>query len=167
MSQEEKNIQFRVIIGWILFAIGVLLSVISLAAEYLGLDLTPGFGMVQMFQLLLGFTCVVGAALIYFYNLRPPDAPRSLQADIGLRLVATGLVFAYVSGLADLLGIGTHEDPSFARPFVGELQIGGIGISIGLICIGLFLYHTSRGNRAISSMEFLVKHENGEPVNEN
>ena len=32
------------------------------------------------------------------------------------RLIATGLVLAYVTGLSDLLGIGTHVDPSLAAP---------------------------------------------------
>ena len=35
-----------------LFILGLILSVIALGAELVGLDLTPGFGMVQMFQLL-------------------------------------------------------------------------------------------------------------------
>ena len=91
-----------------------------------------------------------------YMNAVPPDSPRSLQADIAVRLGATGLVFLYVSGLSDLIGIGTHSQPNFERPFVGPLQLGGIGIGLLTILIGLYLYHTSRGTRESSSMEFLL-----------
>jgi hypothetical protein len=71
-------------------------------------------------------------------------------------LIATGLVLAYVTGLSDLIGIGTHVDPAFDRPFVGPLQLGGILIGVGLILFGLVLYYTSRGQRESSSLGFLV-----------
>ena len=80
---------------------------------------------------------------------------------IGIRLAATGLVFVYVTGLSDLIGIGTHIEPSFERPFVGPLQLGGLVLGVLSIIIGLLLYHTSRGSRDSSSMEFLVNNGNG------
>jgi hypothetical protein len=141
---------------WILFIAVVLLLVMSLAADALGLNLTPGFGVVQMVQLLLGITCFTVAAFVYVYGLRPSNAPRSLQADISIRLAATGLVFVYVAGFSDLIGIGTHVTPKFERPFVGPLQLGGIGLGVLSIVVGLILYHTSRGGRPSSSMEFLL-----------
>ncbi|MBK6325419.1 MAG: hypothetical protein IPF56_05670 [Chloroflexi bacterium] len=105
--------------------LGILLCTISLGAELLGLEFTPGFGAVQMMQLLFGITCLTVAGFLYLRTLHAANAPRSLQADIGVRLAATGLVFIYVAGFADLIGIGTHVDPKFARPFVGPLQLGG------------------------------------------
>ena len=118
--------QGRTIITIILFVIGTLLSVLSLAAEILDLNFTPGFGIVQMIQLLIGLTCLTLAGFLHLQSLRSPNSPRSLQADIGIRLAATGLVFAFISGLSDLVGIGTHVEPDFERPFVGPLQLGGI-----------------------------------------
>ncbi len=122
----------------------------------LGLDLTPGFGIVQMLQLLIGLTLLTLAGFLHMYSLRSPDTPRSLQAYIGIRLAATGLVFAFVSGLADLMGIGTHVEPAFERPFVGPLQLGGLIVGIISITLGMILYHTSRGSRQTSSLEFLL-----------
>jgi hypothetical protein len=139
-----------------LFILGLILSVIALGAELVGLDLTPGFGMVQMFQLLLGLTMLTFAGYLRIHSLRPPDAPRSLQADIGIRLGATGLVLAYVCGLADLIGIGTHVQPSFGRPHVGPLQMGGLILGTLMITAGLLLYYTSRGSRESSSLESLL-----------
>jgi hypothetical protein len=90
------------------------------------------------------------------HGLRPKDAPRSLQADIGIRLGATGLIFTYVTGMSDLIGIGTHVDPVFDRPYVGPFQLGGILIGVMMIIAGLILYYSSRGPRESSSLEFLI-----------
>lgn len=158
MSKKQVK-QVRSISTLILYFIGIVLSVISLSADLLGLDLTPGFGVIQMFQLLVGITSMTLATFLVLKQMRPANAPRSLQADIGIRLAATGLVFAYVSGLSDLIGIGTHLEPNFERPFVGPLQLGGIGLGVLSIIAGLLLYYTSRGSRDTSSMEFLVNNE--------
>jgi hypothetical protein len=149
----------------ILFILGLALSAVSLLAELLRLDLTPGFGIVQMFQLLLGLTFLTLAGFIRVHSLRPPGAPRSLQADVGIRLGLTGLVFAYVAGLSDLVGIGTHIEPEFTRPFVGPLQLGGLILGLIMITIGLLLYFTSRGNRETSSLQALFP--NGGPQDQN
>jgi hypothetical protein len=160
MSREKTATRMRNYVIIFLFMVGVALTFIAITADYIpGLDLTPGFGVVQMFQFLLGVTCLTLAAFVFGYNRRQ-GAPRSLQADIGVRLAATGLVFAYVAGLSDLIGIGTHVQPRFERPFVGPLQAGGILLGLLSILFGLFLYYTSRGSRASSSLEFLA---NGKP----
>ncbi len=153
-KQRAKQIQNVV---WLsLLLVGLILGGIAITADQLGLDFTPGFGMIQMFQLLLALTSITLAIFIYLRQCRPEGAPRSLQADIGVRLAATGLVFAYISGLADLIGIGTHVAANeFTRPFVGPLQWGGIALGVISIVVGIFLYHTSRGRRAASSLDFL------------
>ncbi len=156
----------------VLFLAGNVLTILSLAAEIFGLDLTPGFGMIQMAQLLVGITMLTLAGFLHLFRLRPRDTPRSLQADIGIRLSATGLVFAYVAGLSDLLGVGTHVEPSFERPFVGPLQMGGLALGIFSIVAGMLLFHTSRGVRESSALKFLLDRgeqaegqpEAGEPV---
>jgi hypothetical protein len=153
---KEQTARIRNVLLSVLLSLGIILCTISLGAELIGIDLTPGFGMVQMFQLLLGLTFLTIAAFIYLKQFRPVGTPRSLQADIGVRLAATGLVFAYVTGLSDLLGIGTHVEPSFERPFVGPLQLGGLALGVLSIIIGLLLYYTSRGARDSSSMEFII-----------
>ncbi len=160
---NETSPTNRLLFGFnlFLFIVGTLIVGASLGAEILGLDITPGFGMIQMIQLLIGLTLLTFAGYLQIYALRDPNTPRSLQADIGVRLGATGLVFTYIAGLSDLLGIGTHIQPSFERPFVGPLQLGGIGVGIILITVGMLLYYTSRGNRDSSSLEFLLdKSEN-------
>lgn len=144
----------------ILFLVGSLLALLSLAAELLGLDLTPGFGVIQMFQLLIGITLLTLAGYVHVRGLRQNVTTRSLQAEIGVRLAATGLVFAYVAGFSDLIQIGTHTVPEFQRPFVGPLQLGGIVVSVLLITVGILLYYTSRATRPASSLRFFLARKN-------
>jgi hypothetical protein len=153
---REFFIQRLGFVSLALFIIGTVLCVLSLAAEIFGLDLTPGFGMVQMVELLVGLACLTGAGFLHIFTLRAPNAPRSLQADIGIRLALTGLVFAVVAGLSDLLGIGTHVQPAFERPFVGPLQMGGLVLAVISITAGMWLYYTSRGTRQHSLLRSML-----------
>lgn len=156
--EEKKRGRAIPLISLILFLLGTVLCLVSLAAEILGFDLTPGFGVVQMLQLLLGLTLLTGAGYLQMSELRPRNTPRSLQADIGIRLSATGLVFAFVSGFSDLIGIGTHvEVNSFERPYVGPLQLGGIVLGVLLITIGMILFYTSSRHQKQSSLSFIIK----------
>lgn len=155
---HEKTTKVRNVVVYFLLSFGIILSMLSLSADYIGLDLTPGFGMLQMIALLIGITSMSIGLYGYIYGLRGRNAPRSLQADIGIRLGATGLVLAYTAGLSDLIGIGTHIQPNFERPYVGPLQISGMVLGILCISVGLYLYYSSRnGEHDSSSMDFIRK----------
>lgn len=160
MEQIKRRIRLFFVL--LLLAVGLACTLLSLGADIIGLDLTPGFGAWQMFFFMIGLTCLSVAGFLFLQGLRPAGAPRSLQADIGVRLAATGLVFAYVSGFADLLGIGTHPHADYPRPFVGPLQLSGIALGIVSIVLGMILYYSSRGARSSSSLEFLLHHEKEE-----
>lgn len=161
MTDRAISMRRAVTLG--LFVLGAILSAVSLLAELLQLDFTPGFGVVQMTQLLVGISLLALSAFLHMRALRPPDAPRSLQADIGVRLTATGLVFAWISGLSDVLQVGTHVPPDFARPYVGPLQLGGIVMGIISIIVGMLLYYTSRGSRPLSLLRFLIRTDDEPP----
>jgi hypothetical protein len=160
MMNREIVVRVERITSVIFFVLGLVSVGLALGAEVLGLDLTPGFGMVQMLQVLVGLTLLTMAGFLRIHSLRAADAPRSLQADIGVRLGATGLVFAYTLGWADLIGIGTHVNPDFERPFVGPLQLGGLIVGIVMIMAGIILYYTSRGTRQTSALESLLPNGN-------
>lgn len=158
MSDTQITLQsVKKTIRLLLLLLGMLLVAFALSADWLGVDVTPGFGVLQMVSLLLGISSLTLALFLWMKARRPADAARSLQADIGWRLAATGLLFVYVTGLADLIGIGTHVGPDFIRPFFGPLQLAGFALGGIIILAGAFLYHTSRGSRDNSSMEFLLK----------
>ena len=50
----------------------------------------------------------------------------TLLQQIGVRLMLTGLLFAAIAGLADILGFGSHIRDDISDIFFGSLQ--GIGI---------------------------------------
>jgi hypothetical protein len=153
---REIVVRVERIASVVLLVLGLISCGVALGADLLGLDLTPGFGMVQMTELLAGLTCLTLAGFVRIHSMRSAGAPRSLQADIGVRLGATGLVFAYTLGWADLIGIGTHVGPEFERPVVGPLQLGGLVIGVVMIAVGIVLYYTSRGSRQSSALESLL-----------
>jgi uncharacterized membrane protein YedE/YeeE len=60
--------------------------------------------------------------------------PKTILADIGLRLVSTGFVIAVISGLADVFGFGTQLSPEI--PFYGPWQAMGVLVGEIMIIVG-------------------------------
>jgi len=120
-----------VVFGFFLFVIGVYPDLIRLG-------LTPGIGLLQIGTFLLGITVMTLGAYIYAYATRHRARPRRLREDVGLRLMATGLVIAYTTGFADVLGIGSNYGAE--RPLLGLVQAAGVALGVLVIVIGIFLY---------------------------
>lgn len=153
---SSQVLRVRRAVTWGLSIIGVFLIIGAIVAELYKLGPTPGFGVLQTLVFLLGITALTVAIYFHLSGLRPPDAPSSLQAEIAVRLSATGLVLCYVSGFADLIRIGTHVAPEFDRPFIGPLQLSGLLLGLIVLGAGMLLYYTSRGRRTSSSLEFIL-----------
>ena len=120
-----------VVFGFFVFLVGVFPDLIRLG-------LTPGIGLLQIGAFLLGISIMTLGAYIYAYATRHRAMPRRLREDIGLRLMATGLVIAYATGFADVLGIGSHFGAE--RPLFGLLQAAGVALGVLVIVTGIILY---------------------------
>ena len=120
-----------VVFGFFVFAIGVDPGLIRL-------DLTGGIGVLQIATFLIGITIMTLGAYIYAYATRHRAQPRRLREDIGLRLMATGLVISYTTGFADVLGIGGNYGGE--RPLLGLFQAAGVALGVLVIAAGIFLY---------------------------
>ena len=120
-----------VVFGFFVFVIGVFPDLIRLG-------LTPGIGLLQIGTFLLGITVMTFGAYIYAYATRHRALPRSLREDVGLRLMATGLVIAYTTGFADVLGIGSNYGAE--RPLLGLIQSAGVALGVVVIVFGIVLY---------------------------
>jgi hypothetical protein len=120
-----------VVFGFFVFLIGVYPDLIQLG-------LTPGIGLLQIGTFLFGITVMTLGAYIYAYATRHRALPRSLREDVGLRLMASGLVIAYTTGFADVLGIGSNFGSE--RPLLGLFQATGVALGVFVIVVGLFLY---------------------------
>jgi len=125
-------------VGAVIVAVGLVIFVIGLDPGVIGLDLTPGIGLIQIGVFLFGLALMTLGAYIYLYATRHRGQPPRLRHDIGVRLMATGLVAAFATGFADVLGIGSQFGAE--RPELGWLQATGVGLSILIILVGIFLY---------------------------
>jgi hypothetical protein len=105
----------------------------------LGLDITPDIGILQITVFLFGITLMTLGAYVYMREAtRHLAQPRRLREDVGVRLMATGVVATYVTGFADVLGIGSHFGAE--RPLFGALQAWGVALGVLVILTGIFIY---------------------------
>jgi hypothetical protein len=114
------------------------LVVFSLGARpgLFGLDRSPVVGFVQLsfFTIGLGVICMGGyIGLTGFWK----NGNRTIAADFGSRLVATGYVIAVFAGMADVFGMGSHVFPIL--PFFGPWQAMGVQIGQFIIAVGFIL----------------------------
>jgi hypothetical protein len=117
------------IVGWLIFILGVYPSIF-------GLDRSPVVGFVQISVFLFGLAllCIGGNITL---SALWGERQKSIAADIGYRMVATGYLISAASGLADVFGFGSQPFP--AVPYFGQYQASGVIIGIIIIIIGFLL----------------------------
>ena len=135
-SPEGLPSRTRLRSGLLLTLFGLLVFLVGAHPALFGLDRSPVVGFVQIAVFLVGLAivCIGGyIGLISFWR----DGNRTIAADIGSRLVATGYVVAVVSGMADIFGFGTQPLPMV--PVFGPWQAIGVQMGEVLITIGFLL----------------------------
>jgi hypothetical protein len=131
------NHVFRRRVGVILFVLGLLLAVLGIQPSMFGVDRSPITGFIQIVVFLVGmaFLCIGGhLALASLWN----GYQKTIAADIGVRLVATGYVVVVGSAMADIFGFGSQTMPDFIPSF-GDWQKLGVLIGQGMIAAGFIL----------------------------
>ena len=131
-----KNGRLRVRLSLIVTLLGAGIFLLGAKPNWLGLDRSPVVGFVQIavFLIGLGIICLGGyVGLTALWSGRE----RSIVADIGLRLIATGYVVAVFAGMADVFGMGTQLSPRV--PFFGPLQAVGVAFGELVIAAGLVM----------------------------
>jgi hypothetical protein len=126
----------RVRFGLLVTLFGLLIFLVGARPALFGLDRSPVVGFVQISVFLVGLAivCIGGyIGLMSFWR----NGDRTIAADIGSRLVATGYVVAVFSGMADVFGFGTQVPPKI--PIFGPWQATGVQIGEVLITIGFLL----------------------------
>ncbi|MFN2195967.1 MAG: hypothetical protein ACK2UW_07585 [Anaerolineales bacterium] len=143
MSEDVKttpifrpSYRHRMRLGLGITVVGFLLFVLGAAPQFYGMDRSPVIGFVQIavFLIGLGFICLGGYVSL---NALWKGEEKSILADIGLRLVATGYMITVATGMADVFGLGTQPLPGV--PLFGPWQEVGVLIGIVVIGIGLLL----------------------------
>ncbi len=122
--------------GLAITLIGLFLFIVGAKPNWFGWDRSPVVGFVQitMFLIGLGVICLGGwVAMTALWT----GKPRTIVADIGLRLVGTGFVIATFSGMADVFGMGSQPLPGV--PYFGPWQATGVLIGQVVIAIGFLM----------------------------
>lgn len=123
-------------VGLNLTLIGFLVFTLGAKPEWFGMDRSPVVGFVQIVIFVVGLGVLSLGGYIGLIALWGNEE-RSIAADIGLRLVATGYVLAVFTGMADLFGMGTQPLPDV--PFFGPLQALGMELGEAVIAIGFLI----------------------------
>ena len=123
-----------VLFGFFVFAVGA-------KPGWFGWDRSPVVGFVQIAVFLIGLALICIGGYVGLVALWGND-PRSIVADIGMRLVGTGYVVSVFTGMADIFGMGSQPLPMV--PYFGPWQSGGVLIGQIVIAIGFLMmipYH--------------------------
>jgi hypothetical protein len=143
-QSPEKNItapenlpsRWRIRAGLVFVLTGFLVFMIGIRPAIFHLDRSPVVGFIQISIMLVGLAimCIGGyISMTAFWR----NGDRTIPADIGSRLVATGYVVAVFCGMADVFGFGTQVRPQ--APFFGLWQAIGVQIGEAVIAIGFLL----------------------------
>jgi hypothetical protein len=128
--------RWRVRSGLLLALFGLLVFLVGARPSLFGLDRSPVVGFVQIAVFLVGLAiiCIGGyiGLMAYWRN-----GSRTIAADIGSRLVATGYVVAVFAGMADVFGFGTQVPPRV--PVFGPWQATGVQVGQAVIAVGFLL----------------------------
>ncbi len=136
IASHEPPSRTRVRFGLILTLLGFFVFIVGAKPAWFGWDNSPTVGFVQLAALLVGLGIICLGGYIGLLALWK-GIPRTIAADIGMRLVATGYVVSVFAGMADVFGMGTQELPD--APFFGPLQARGVAIGQALIALGFLL----------------------------
>jgi hypothetical protein len=125
---------------------GLFVFMVGAKPDWFGWDRSPVVGFVQITVFLLGFGLICLGGYVGLLALWK-GAERSIAADIGLRLVATGYIISVFAGMADIFGLGSHSLPLV--PYFGPLQATGVLIGEIIIAFGFLLMVPFRADQQV------------------
>ena len=127
-------------VGIAIGAMGIMLAMMGLFPGITGVRDTPAIGVVQVALLLIGESLLMLGAITYVKFTFYLGVPSNLAQQIGIRLALTGLLFASLAGLSDILGFGSHLRTETTDIFFGQLQAFGTLASFALSAVGVLIY---------------------------
>jgi len=137
-TKKKLNLPLRRIrFGLIVVVSGFLIFLIGVKPEIFLLDRSPVLGFVQISVMLAGLAVMCMGGYISINGLWK-GRKRSIAAELGIRIISTGYIIALFSGLADVLGLGSHPYPKHI-PYFGVWQARGFQIAEGIIAIGILM----------------------------
>ena len=141
VSPQEIRKSTRVRLALILTVVGFVVFIIGTKPEWFRLDRSPVVGFVQIAVFLIGLAIISIGGYLGLNALWGANE-RTILADIGQRLIATGYVIVVFSGMADVFGMGSQPRPDV--PYFGPIQAVGVAIGEFVIAVGFLMlvpYH--------------------------
>ena len=136
-SQSGNLFLRRIQIGLAVAVGGFFIFMVGAKPELFLLDRSPVIGFIQIAVMLFGLGVICLGGYQCLFGLWR-GSRLSIAAELGVRLMSTGYVIVVFSGLADIIGLGSHPTPTFV-PYFGEWQARGMQIGEGFIAIGMFM----------------------------
>lgn len=136
-DERERYAQLTILVG----TLGLILTLIGVFPSITGVDVQSGVGLLQIIAMLIGLTLLISGALLFVKISFYPFLETNLAQDIAIRLSMTGLLMAAATGLADMLGYGSHFPGDIDNlPHVGEWQAAGMVIGFILASVGVLVF---------------------------
>lgn len=135
-SGKKHNLSLRIRIGLGVVILGFLIFTLGVDPGLFRLDRSPVVGFVQIAVFLVGLAFICFGGFLALNTLWDGEE-KTIPADIGFRLVATGYVIAAASGMADVFGFGSQPLPDI--PYFGPWQASGVMLGQVMIAFGFFL----------------------------
>lgn len=137
MDELKTVRRSRVRAGLILAVLGLFVFVIGLDPGLFSLDRSPVVGFVQISVFLVGLALICLGGFLAL-NALWGKREKTIIADVGFRLVATGYVICFASGMADIFGIGNQTYPMI--PYFGPWQAVGVIAGQIVIILGFLMF---------------------------
>ena len=115
---------------------GLLIFIVGSQPEWFGITESPVIGYLQI-SVFIGGLAVMCVGVAFSLNAFWQGTQKTIVAEIGLRLLATGFVVSAISAFADMVGLGTRPQPYL--PFFGYWQSRGLLIGQGMIIISILM----------------------------
>jgi hypothetical protein len=133
-TQTARRYRIRIGLGFVI--LGLLIFILGIDPQVFNLDRSPMVGFIQIAVFLVGLAMIcLGGYLVL--NTLWNGTEKTIAADIGYRLVATGYVVAVASGMADVFGFGNQPFPEI--PYFGPWQAMGVMAGEIIIALGFLL----------------------------
>lgn len=126
----------RIRIGLGVVILGLLVFILGVDPGKFGVDRSPVVGFIQIAVFLVGLAIICFGGYLAL-NALWNGLEKTIAADIGYRLVATGYVIAVTSGMADVFGFGNQPFPQI--PHFGPWQASGVMLGEIIIALGFLL----------------------------
>jgi hypothetical protein len=134
--RSARPSRLRVRVGLIITLFGLFVFLVGTQPGWFHLQRSPTVGFVKISVFLVGLAIICLGGYMCLWGLWK-GRERSIAADIGLRMVATGYVIAVFSGMADIFGMGSQPPPQI--PFFGPIQALGVLLGEIVIAFGFLL----------------------------